>query len=82
MDQQQSEVCNLQQSCQQAEDALSQGMHRLQQILAETVASGQLCEGMYNPREGNALENLEALVCFVNQVNLSPFVWYKGQMEG
>lgn len=33
-------ICNLQQSSQQAEDALSQGMDALQQSLAETLASG------------------------------------------
>lgn len=31
-------LCNLQQSSQQAEDALSQGMEALQQSLAETLA--------------------------------------------
>ncbi|KAH7672053.1 transcription factor TGA protein [Dioscorea alata] len=35
-------ICNLQQSSQQAEDALSQGMDALQQSLAETLASGSL----------------------------------------
>lgn len=35
-------ICNLQQSSQQAEDALSQGMEALQQSLAETLASGSL----------------------------------------
>eukprot|EP00262_Sarcandra_glabra_P006440 TRINITY_DN1874_c1_g2_i1.p1 TRINITY_DN1874_c1_g2~~TRINITY_DN1874_c1_g2_i1.p1 ORF type:complete len:469 (+),score=93.42 TRINITY_DN1874_c1_g2_i1:170-1576(+) len=35
-------ICNLQQSSQQAEDALSQGMEALQQSLAETLASGTL----------------------------------------
>ncbi|KAF5194094.1 Transcription factor like, partial [Thalictrum thalictroides] len=33
-------ICDLQQSSQQAEDALSQGMEALQQSLAETLASG------------------------------------------
>ncbi|PIA53822.1 hypothetical protein AQUCO_00900424v1 [Aquilegia coerulea] len=33
-------ICELQQSSQQAEDALSQGMEALQQSLAETLASG------------------------------------------
>ncbi|KAK4762187.1 hypothetical protein SAY87_030071 [Trapa incisa] len=33
-------MCNLQQSSQQAEDALSQGMEQLQQSLAETLATG------------------------------------------
>ncbi|CAM5999924.1 unnamed protein product [Sphagnum balticum] len=35
-------ICNLQQSSQQAEDALSQGMEALQQSLADTVAGGLL----------------------------------------
>ncbi|XP_072993032.1 transcription factor TGA2.2 isoform X1 [Typha latifolia] len=37
-EQQLMEICNLQQSSQQAEDALSQGMEALQQSLAETLA--------------------------------------------
>ena len=41
-------LCSLQQSAQQAEDALSQGMEALQQSLAETLASGSLC-----PAQGN-----------------------------
>ncbi|KAG9458375.1 hypothetical protein H6P81_002883 [Aristolochia fimbriata] len=41
-DQQLVGICNLQQSSQQAEDALSQGMEALQQSLAETLASGSL----------------------------------------
>lgn len=69
LDQQKLEVCNLKQSCQQAEEALSQGMDKLQQFLADNVASDQLSHTNYNPREGNAMENLEALVCFVNQAD-------------
>nr|APZ88642.1 transcription factor bZIP1 [Bambusa emeiensis] len=41
-EQQLAGICNLQQSSQQAEDALSQGMEALQQSLAETLASGSL----------------------------------------
>ncbi|KAK1280625.1 hypothetical protein QJS04_geneDACA015031 [Acorus gramineus] len=41
-EQQLIDICNLQQSSQQAEDALSQGMEALQQSLAETLASGSL----------------------------------------
>jgi len=41
-DQQLVGISNLQQSSQQAEDALSQGMEALQQSLAETLASGSL----------------------------------------
>ncbi|KAM7259846.1 hypothetical protein ACFE04_015587 [Oxalis oulophora] len=38
-EQQSMNICNLQQSSQQAEDALSQGMEALQQSLAETLAN-------------------------------------------
>ncbi|OVA05662.1 Basic-leucine zipper domain [Macleaya cordata] len=41
-EQQVVDICSLQQSSQQAEDALSQGMEALQQSLAETLASGSL----------------------------------------
>lgn len=67
------DVCNLRQSCQQAEDALTQGMEKLQQILAEAVAAGQLGEGSYIPQLATALEKLEAVVSFVNQV--IEFMW-------
>lgn len=68
-EQQLREVCNLTQSCQQAEDALSQGMVKLHQILAEAVAAGRLGEGNYTlPQMGPAIEKLEDLVRFVNQV--------------
>lgn len=41
-DQQLMGICNLQQSSQQAEDALSQGMEALQQSLVETLSSTSL----------------------------------------
>ncbi|KAF4351885.1 hypothetical protein CsatB_023727 [Cannabis sativa] len=63
------DVYNLRQSCQQAEDALSQGMEKLQQTLAESVAAGQLGEGNYIPQLPTAMERLEALVCFLNQAD-------------
>ncbi|KAL2528200.1 Transcription factor TGA1 [Forsythia ovata] len=68
-DQQQLEVCNLRQSCQQAEDALSQGMDKLRLILVETVSGGRLGEGNYLPQIRAAMEKLEALVRFVNQAD-------------
>uniref|UniRef100_A0A5B6ZC49 Putative BZIP transcription factor family protein isoform 1 n=1 Tax=Davidia involucrata TaxID=16924 RepID=A0A5B6ZC49_DAVIN len=68
-DQQLIDVCHLKQSCQQAEDAVSQGMDKLQQTLAETVAAGQLGEGNYMPQMATAMEKLEALVIFVNQAD-------------
>ena len=69
MDQQVLDVCNLRQSCQQAEDAVSQGMEKLQHTLAESVAAGELGEGSYVPQITSAMERLEALVSFVDQVN-------------
>ncbi|KAH0855006.1 hypothetical protein HID58_024507 [Brassica napus] len=68
-DQQVLDVCNLRQSCQQAEDALSQGMEKLQHTLAECVARGGLGEGNYIPQVNSAMERLEALVSFVNQAD-------------
>lgn len=68
-EQQHVEVYSLRQSCQQAEDALSQGMDKLQLTLAETVASGQLGEGSFVPQMAIAMEKLEALVSFVNQAD-------------
>ncbi|KAJ0097512.1 hypothetical protein Patl1_27400 [Pistacia atlantica] len=64
-----AEFSNLRQSCQQAEDSLSQGMEKLQSTLAETVAAGQLVEGGYIPRIPTAMEKLEAIVSFVNQAD-------------
>ncbi|OMP11479.1 Pectinesterase inhibitor [Corchorus capsularis] len=43
------EVCNLKQSCQQAEDALSQDMEKLQENVSVTVA-GQPGDGSYIPQ--------------------------------
>ncbi|KAF7130844.1 hypothetical protein RHSIM_Rhsim10G0154600 [Rhododendron simsii] len=68
-EQQRIDTYNLRQSCQQAEDALSQGMEKLQQTLVETVAAGQLGEGSYNSEVVSAMEKLEALVSFVMQAD-------------
>nr|GMC57808.1 TGACG-sequence-specific DNA-binding protein TGA-1A-like [Ipomoea batatas] len=69
-DDQLQNVQNLQQSCQQAEDALSQGLLRLQQILADNVATGLLGEGNYHLQQMRpAMENLDSLVRFVNQAD-------------
>ncbi|WOG81814.1 hypothetical protein DCAR_0100965 [Daucus carota subsp. sativus] len=69
LDKQHAEVCNLKQSCQQTEDALSQGMEKLQQTLSDALAAGQLGEGSYFPQITNAMERLDALVSFVNQAD-------------
>lgn len=66
-DQQQLEVYSLRQSSQQAEDALSQGIDRLQQNLAESVAT-DLGSGNYRAQLAAAIDKLQALEGFVKQV--------------
>jgi transcription factor TGA len=73
-EQQRLDIDNLGQSCQQAEDALSQGMEKLRQTLADSVASEQFIDGTYIPQMATAMEKLEALVCFVNQVLYQDFI--------
>jgi transcription factor TGA len=72
-EQQVFEVHNLKQSCEQAEDALTQGMEKLQETLAKTVAASQLVEETYIPQMGSAVEKLEALVNFVSEVDTKCF---------
>ncbi|KAL1540830.1 guanine nucleotide-binding protein, alpha-1 subunit tga1 [Salvia divinorum] len=67
-EQQRLDLGNLAQSCQQAEDALSQGMEQLRRILAEAIAK-QLGEGNYLPQVGAAIEKLDDLVRFVGQAD-------------
>lgn len=43
-------------------------MDKLQLTLADTVAAGQLGEGSYVPQMANAMQKLEELVSFVQQV--------------
>ncbi|XP_044475914.1 transcription factor TGA7-like isoform X2 [Mangifera indica] len=62
-------VSNLLQSSQQAEDALSQGIDKLQQTLAQTIAADQMSMGGYQSQMADAVENLEALESFVNQAD-------------
>ncbi|XP_059642321.1 transcription factor TGA1-like [Cornus florida] len=71
-DQQYLDVCNLRQSCQQLEDALTQGMEKLQHDLAESVAAGQLGEVGYVPQNSQmatAVQLLEDLANFVNRAD-------------
>ncbi|XVE60413.1 hypothetical protein DITRI_Ditri05aG0126700 [Diplodiscus trichospermus] len=67
-DQQHLEVCNLRQSSQQAEDALSQGIDKLQQNLAQSVAA-DLSAANYRIQMAAAIDKLEALEGFVNQAD-------------
>ncbi|KAJ9146371.1 hypothetical protein P3X46_028646 [Hevea brasiliensis] len=68
-DQQLVDVCNLRQSSQQAEDALSQGIDELQQILARSIAADITSSGSYQAQMAAAIEKLEALEGFVNQAD-------------
>lgn len=70
-DEQVLHIDNLRQSCQQAEDALTQGMEKLHQLLADAVLAGQLGHGIYLPQMEAAMEKLDALVRFVIQVKTS-----------
>ncbi|CAL1369719.1 unnamed protein product [Linum trigynum] len=68
-DQQHAEVCTLRQSCQQVEDALSQGIERLQQTLSQSMALGQSIGGTYRVQMAAAIEKLEGLESFANQAD-------------
>ncbi|XP_074295455.1 transcription factor TGA4-like [Silene latifolia] len=70
--QQLMDVCNLKQSCEQAEEALSQGVEKLLQRLAQSVAEHLLQEGNYRPESPemtNATDKLEALNITLNQAD-------------
>lgn len=67
-DQQLLDFCNLRLSSQQAEDALSQGMDKLQQTLALSIAADQMSGESFGSQMASALEKLEALENFVSQV--------------
>ncbi|KAG0497647.1 hypothetical protein HPP92_002338 [Vanilla planifolia] len=63
-------ICNLQQSSQQAEDALSQGLDKLQQTIAEALTADLLGPSAnYMGKMTNAMVQLESLVGFVNQAD-------------
>lgn len=68
-EEQHQNVSTLAQSCQQAEDALTQGMLKLHQFLADTVSAGQLGEENYLQQMHSAIEKLEHLIRFVNQAD-------------
>ncbi|CAK8578848.1 unnamed protein product [Lathyrus sativus] len=68
-EEQRFDAYNLEKSCQQAEDALSKGMEKLQGMLVDTVAAGNFVEGIYIPEMATAIERLEALASFVNQAD-------------
>ncbi|KAM7514621.1 hypothetical protein LguiA_004204 [Lonicera macranthoides] len=65
-DEQVVRVCNLRHSCQQAEDALSQGMDKLQQTLAQTLIIDPMDAASYNAQMASAMEKLDSIENFVN----------------
>lgn len=67
-DQQIVKICNLRHCCQQAEDALTQGMDKLQQTLAQSILTMTTGMGSYSSQMVSSMEKLEALESFVNQV--------------
>jgi transcription factor TGA len=73
-------ICNLQQSSQQAEEALSQGLDQLHQSLAETVAGGSPLDdpnvGSFMGHMAIALGQLSNLEGFVMQVKISSCICY------
>ncbi|KAL5844179.1 hypothetical protein ACOSQ4_010137 [Xanthoceras sorbifolium] len=68
-DQQLADVGNLQQSSRQAEDALTQGMDKLQETLAQSIATDQWSQGIYQSEMAATVEKLEAVEGFVNQAD-------------
>ncbi|KAL5559216.1 hypothetical protein UlMin_035427 [Ulmus minor] len=62
-------VNNLRQSSQQAEDALTQGMDKLHQTLAHSIANDPIIEGSYECQMAAASEKLEAIEGFVSQAD-------------
>ncbi|XP_056164871.1 transcription factor TGA1-like isoform X1 [Syzygium oleosum] len=68
-EQQMLQVCNLRHLSQQAEEALSKGLEKLQQNLVQEVADNQLGTGHYASEVAAAMEKLGALEDFVNQAD-------------
>ena len=66
-----ADICILRQSSQQAEDALTQGIDKLHQTLSQSIAADAMGIGGYGDQMTSAIENLEALEGFVNQVIIS-----------
>lgn len=69
MELQLAKVTNLRQSCEQAEEALTQGMEKLQQNLAQSITIDITSAGSYNTQMNSAMEKLEALEVFLIQAD-------------
>ncbi|KAJ7959067.1 Transcription factor like [Quillaja saponaria] len=68
-DQQRLSIKNLCHSSQQAEDALSQGLDKLQQTLAQSIAADVMGLGTYGCQMAAAMEKMEAVESFMSQAD-------------
>ncbi|GAB2301701.1 Transcription factor tga7 [Dionaea muscipula] len=68
-DQQKADINKLRRSSQQAEDALSEGLEKLHQALAQIVCADGLHGEVHSSLIASAIEKLEALEGFVNQAD-------------
>ncbi|XP_051123446.1 transcription factor TGA4-like [Andrographis paniculata] len=68
-DEQNVNIFNLRHSCMQAEDALTQGMEKLQQTLAQSITFLVVGAGNCNAQTAAALEKLESLEGFIHQAD-------------
>ncbi|KAL1821836.1 transcription factor TGA1 isoform X1 [Daucus carota subsp. sativus] len=68
-EQQLASVSSLRHSCQQAEDALSQGMEKLQQTLTQCVTDSSSGLSNYNCQMVTAMERLDSLESFMIQAD-------------
>ena len=62
-------LSKLRHTCRQAEDALTQGIDKLEQTLAQGVSINMTEGGSYDIQMKSAMEGLDALENFLNQVN-------------
>ncbi|KAJ0973416.1 hypothetical protein J5N97_021375 [Dioscorea zingiberensis] len=67
-------ICNLQQSSQQAEEALTQGFEQLQQSLADIVATGSLSEATIVGNYMAHMNNNPMAIALAKLANLEGFV--------
>ncbi|CAI9763913.1 unnamed protein product [Fraxinus pennsylvanica] len=68
-EQQKGEVCNLQHSCQQAEEALSQGINKLRETLAQSITTLVGGAGSYSSKVVSTTEKLKSLEGFIQQAD-------------
>lgn len=81
-DQQLMGICNLQQSSQQAEDALSQGMEALQQSLVDTLSVGFTSSGNVGDYMGQMAIAMGKITTLQNFLRQACFCWGCGGLEG